>query len=157
MTEITGHIWFRHLHLWNDRSKFQTLNVPKESSDTPSSVTRETSAGMRCARLKEFYGRGGTWEKCVDALHMDPRSEFDPLRTLGVKFEISTLQSLGHDMLCNSTCSGHSANLVDPRSQQDLHSKAWSSLDTVLYGTFLDCQYSTYRKNCCSAAKEKEI
>lgn len=56
----------------------------------PSVITRNTIDESKRVNLKAREGRGVKRAAWVNALHFDLRSEFDRLRKLGVKLNLTT-------------------------------------------------------------------
>lgn len=113
----------RASRLWKARLQYVNDNGDFTLRGTTSTVTRITKAGPKRVQLKARAGRGSKRAKWVDALHLDLREEFDRLRKLGVKFNLTTLRHLALDMLRASENEAYSFNMVDPRSQQPLYLK----------------------------------
>lgn len=109
----------RASRLWKARANYSDENTRNESSV----ITRVTKNGPRMVRMKARAGRGRRRVEWVDALQNDVRSEFDRLRKLGVKFNISSLHSLTLRILSTSENPEYSANMIDPLSDKRLLDK----------------------------------
>lgn len=77
--------------------------------------------------MKAQPGRGRKRADWVDALHMNLKDEFDWLRKLGVKFNLTNLRVLALELLHDSQNAAYSMNMVDPLSKLPLHMKTDAS------------------------------
>ena len=77
--------------------------------------------------MKARKGRGRKRAAWVIALHEDLRSEFDRLRKVGVKFNLTKIRHLALDLLRSNENEAYSRNMIDPRSEQLLHVKISAS------------------------------
>lgn len=147
----------RAKRLWADRDKYPR-RAPGEPSPGPStSLTRVSKVGLQRCRLKARSGRGRKRALWVEALHADLREEFDRLRKLGVKFNLTTLRYLALHILTNSSNDAYSMNMVDPRSEQPLHLKIdlrWIQSFTERFRIVSRAHTGKHRS---SPQKEKEI
>ena len=91
----------RSRRLWRDRDRYPALDDTNRHVQQTTSLTKVTNVGLQRKRLKARIGRGR--KRSAWALYIDVRDEFDRLRRLGVKFNISTLLALAIEQLCNST------------------------------------------------------
>ena len=87
--------------LWDYRDKYIDRFTTDNPCEINSSITRAKSFGHHRVRCNARAGRGQKPSAWVDELHLEMRDEFDRLRHLDVKVNISTLRQLANHILWN--------------------------------------------------------
>lgn len=147
----------RAQRLWAAREEYQDEEGLVKTRGETSSVTRVTLQGPKRVRLKARKGRGRRRLPWVEALYSDVLDEFDRLRKLGVKFNLTTLRHLALDVLQTGKDDIYSANMIDPRSNVALRKKIDARWIQSFAEHFRIVSRAQSGKHRMSPAKENEI
>lgn len=111
----------RATRLWKSHHQYKNDEGEISLRGTGSTVTCVCHPGLKQMQLKARKSRGRKHTAWFIALHEYLRSEFDHLRKLCVKFNLTTLRHLSLELLRVSENHAYSPNMTYPCSEQPRH------------------------------------